>query len=251
MHSRSWLVFAALSLGALVFGCSGSPVPSTITGEPVCADYSIGLGGGKLRGGLRFPVRVTILDDDDPVTKVIVFGKRAEGDPSPKVVLPDKNAEYKVEWAQCPNEHATAAVSATKAKSLRSEGTTLYDCGEAKAYKTATLVTKKGDPASHALAFEPPPAPECWADTKPEAVADAGAADAVAPTVEVPDAGTADAEVADASASDAEAPDADVTDASPTKDGGDKPAEKTEKTEKKDEKPADEPAEKKDDKAAK
>ena len=218
-------------------------MPSTITGEPVCADYSLGLGGQKLRGGLRFPVRVTIIDDDDPVTKTIVYGKRAEGDPNPRVVLPDKNAEYKVEWALCANEHATAPVGSTKAKSLRTDGLTAYDCGEAKAYKTATLVTKKGDPASHALAFEAPPAMECWVDAKPQDVADAGAPDAeTAPaSADFADAGAADAEATDASVADAEAPDAGVADAAPAKDGADKPAEKKD----------DKPAEKKDDKAAK
>ena len=186
-------------------------------------------------------MRVTILDGDDPVTKVLIFGKRSEEVPSPKLVLPDKNAEYKVEWAQCANEHATAAVSATKAKSLRSDGLTAYDCGEAKPYKTATLATKKGDASSHALTFEAPPTADCWKDAMPEA--DAGVPDA-APVAEVSDAG---AEVSDASASDAEAPDAEVTDASsatdaaPAKESGDKPAEK----------PADKPTEKKADKPAK
>jgi len=228
---RSWLAITVVSSAASLFGCSGPPIPSTITGEPICTDYSIGAGGQKLRGGLRFPVRVTILDDDDPVTKVLIFGKRSEDVPSPKVVLPDKNKEYKVEWAQCANEHATAAANAPKAKSLRGDGLTQYDCGEAKPYKTAPLVTKKGDATSHALAFEAPPNPDCWKDAMPEAVADAGAPDAT-PTAEVPDAGVADAEASDASASDAEAPDAGVTDAAtaadaaPAKEGGDKPAEK-------------------------
>ncbi|HMY18755.1 MAG TPA: hypothetical protein PKA58_20650, partial [Polyangium sp.] len=104
---RSLFSLAILSSAAAVVGCSGPPVPSAISGDPVCPDYSIVAGGTKLRGGLRFPIRVTVLDDDDPVTKVIVFGKHAEGDPSPKLVLPDKNKEYKVEWSVCPNEHAT------------------------------------------------------------------------------------------------------------------------------------------------
>jgi hypothetical protein len=169
-----WLAIAAVSSAASFFGCSGPPLSSTITGDPVCADYSIGAGGAKLRGGLRFPVRVTILDDDDPVTKVLIYGKHSEGDPSPKLVLPDKDAEYKVDWAQCPNERATLPVNATKAKSLRTDAATAYDCGEAVSYKTATLVTKKGDPASHALKYEAPPKPECWMDTKPEEAVDAG-----------------------------------------------------------------------------
>jgi hypothetical protein len=246
--SRLWMAIA-VSFTASLFGCSGPPVPATISGEPVCADYTIGTGGGKLRGGLRYPVKVTILDDDDPVTKAIIYGKRAEGDPSPKIVLPDKNAEYKVEWAQCGNEHATAAVTAPKAKSLRTDSSTIYDCGTAETYKTATLVTKKGDPASHALAYEAPPKPECWMDAKPEEGADAGAADATAPEAEATDAGAADADVADANAGDAEAPDAEApdaagnADAAPAKESGDKPAEKA--PEKPAEKAPAKPAEKK------
>lgn len=233
---RSLISFAVVATFGSIAACAGPPVPSTITGEPVCTDYSIGSGGSKLKGGLRFPVRVTILDGDDPVTKVLIYGKRNEGDPNPKLVLPDKNAEYKVEWAQCGNERVTAAVTATKSKSLRSDSLTSYDCGEAKAYKTGTLSTKKGDPASHALTYEAPPEADCWKDEKLDAiVADAGAPDA-APAVEGQDAGLADAEAGDASAADAEAPDAAAADAAPAKEGGDKPAEK--KPEKAPEKPA-------------
>jgi hypothetical protein len=234
--SRSIFSLTVLSMAS----CAGPPVSSAITGEPVCADYSIGVGGAKLKGGLRFPVRVTVLDDDDPITKVLIFGKHNASAPNPKLILPDTDATYKVEWSQCGNEHLTAAVTATKAKSLRTDGATAYDCGEAKVYKTGTLTTKKGDPASHALAFEAPPAAECWQDAKPDAVVDAGVPDA-APAAEIPDAGSADAEATDASVSDAEAPDGASSDAStgadaaPAKEGGDKPAEKP--AEKKEEKP--------------
>jgi hypothetical protein len=236
----SWLAVVTLSSVASVLGCSGPPVPSTITGVPLCADYSIGLGGVKHRGGLQFPVRVTIIDDDEPVTKVLVFGKHADSDPNPRLVLPDKNAEYKVEWSQCVNERVTAPVTATKAKSLRTDSTTAYDCGEATAYKTSTLVTKKGDPASHALVFEAPPKPECWVDAKPEDVADAGAPDATTPATEMADAGASDAEVTDGAATDAEVPDASAVDAAsgdaaPATKSPDKPADKPT------EKPADKP----------
>jgi len=231
---RSLIAFAVVSIAGSIAACAGPPVSSTITGEPICADYSIVAGGAKLKGGLRFPIRVTIFDGDDPVTKVLIYGKRNEGDPNPKLVLPDKNAEYKVDWAQCANERATAPATTTKSKSLRNDGLTSYDCGEAKTYKTGTLSTKKGDPASHALTFEAPPAADCWMDAKPDAVAaDAGAPDA-APTSDAQDASAADAEAPDASAADAEAPDAATTDAAPAKEGGDKPADKP--AEKKDEK---------------
>jgi hypothetical protein len=222
-------------------------VPSTITGEPICADYSIGAGGEKLRGALRFPVRVTILDGKKAIMKVLVFGKRHESDSNPRVVLPDQNAEYQVEWAQCVNERATAAVSSTKAKSLRSDGLTTYDCGEAKAYKTAPLVTKKGDHASHALVFEVPPAPDCWMDAKPEAVADAGTPDAASAGTDVADAGDMDASMMDdaAAAGDADVMDAGAADAStgkaePTKESGNKPVNKA--SDKPVVKPVDKPA---------
>ncbi len=225
---------------ASVVGCSGPPVTSSITGEPLCADYSIGAGSVKLRGALRFPVRVTIYDGKNPVTKILVFGKHAESNPNPRVVLPDDNAEYKVEWSQCPNERATNPVNATKAQSMRSDGSTSYDCGEAAPYKTATLVTKKGDPASHALVFEAPPKPDCWMDAKPDELADAGAPDATAPATDGADAGAADADVTDGAVADAEVPDATTadassSDASPAKKSGDKPADKPV------EKPADKP----------
>jgi hypothetical protein len=233
---RSLLSFAVVATFGSIAACAGPPVSSAITGEPVCADYSIGTGGAKFKGGLQFPVRVTILDGDDPITKVLIYGKRNETDPNPKLILPDKNAEYKVEWAQCANERVTAAVTATKSKSLRNDSVTSYDCGEAKAYKTGTLSTKKGEPASHALTYEAPPEGTCWKDEKPDAVvADAGAPDA-APAAETQDAGAADAEAPDGGAADAEAPDAAPPAAAPAKEGGDKPAEK--KEEKAPEKPA-------------
>lgn len=234
---RSLLAVVAFSTVASVVGCSGPPVTSSITGEPLCADYSIGAGGVKLRGALRFPVRVTIYSGKNPVTKVLVFGKHAESNPNPRVVLPDDNAEYKVEWSQCPNERATNPVNATKAKSLRSDASTSYDCGEAEPYKTATLVTKKGDLASHGLVFEAPPKPDCWMDAKPDELADAGVPDATTPAIEVADAGVADAEVADGAVADADVPDANAADAStgdgaPATKSGNKPIEK----------PADKPA---------
>ncbi len=178
-----------------------------------------------MRGGLRYPVRVTVLDDDDTVAKPLIYGKRSEGDPSPRVALPDKNAEYKVQWGQCVNERATVPASLSKGKSLRTDSATSYDCGETKVYKTDTLITKKGDAASHALAYQPPPVPECWADTTPvDAAADAGAPDAMPSAADVADAATADAEATDASAVDAEAADASATDASSVEDAAAKKA---------------------------
>lgn len=184
-------------------------------------------------------MRVTIFDGKNAVTKVLVFGKHAESDPNPRVVLPDENSEYRVEWSQCPNERATNPVSATKAKSLRTDGSMMYDCGEAAPYKTATLVTKKGDAASHAIVFEAPPKPDCWMDTKPDELADAGTADAATAATEVTDAGVADAEVMDGAIADAEVADANAPDGSS---GGAAPA--TKSADKPVNKPAEKPADK-------
>ncbi|MDI3282058.1 hypothetical protein [Polyangium sp. 15x6] len=217
-HSlRSRSAFAALALLATsLVACSNAQVTSTITGEPVCADFTLGE-ASKMRGGLRQPVRVTVLDDDDQVAKVMLLGKRAEGDPGARLVLPDANAEYKVEWAQCSNERASVPLRAGK---TQERDLTAYECGEAKVYKTDPLVTKKGDRASHALTYQPPPNAACWTDERP----------AEEPPKPVPEA-PPPAEPVDAGVEDA-ATDA-ATDAAPADAGTDagaaKPAGPTEK----------------------
>jgi hypothetical protein len=187
-----------------------------------------------MRGGLRQPVRVTVLDDGDVVTRVLVYGRRTEADPSRRLVLPDADAEYTVEWGQCENERASEPLKG-KPNEREAAG---YDCGNSPAYKTDKLVTKKGDRSPHPLAFVPPPKPECWVDERPpEEAADAGAPDAsddaaAAPTANA-DAGTAPDAAADA-ATDAGAPtDAGAADAAAPADagkpGGDAGAAKTDK----------------------
>ncbi|MEJ7733949.1 MAG: hypothetical protein WKG00_32735 [Polyangiaceae bacterium] len=91
------------------------------------------------------------------------------------MVLPDANEEYTVEWGQCENERAPRPVddaSATGAKSTatpRREGPVDYECGNSVVYKTDKLVTVRGNPASHALTYPPPPKPECWLSDAPTA----------------------------------------------------------------------------------
>jgi hypothetical protein len=151
---------------------------SAIEGEPVCADYEVGVTRTKMQGSLRFPVMLTIKDGDTPVMKAMILGRRAEADPHTRVVLSDSNEEYNVEWAQCENERASKpAVGGSDSKDA-----SRYECGSAAVYSSEKLVTKKGDAASHGLKFVAPPKPECWmSDAAAAGPADAGAPEAGAP----------------------------------------------------------------------
>jgi hypothetical protein len=165
----------SLALGAASAGCAGPPMTSAIEGEPVCADYEVGVTRTKMQGSLRFPVMLTIKDGDTPVMKTMVLGRRSEADPHTRVVLSDSNEEYTVEWAQCENERASKpAVGGSDSKDA-----SRYECGNAAVYSSEKLVTKKGDAASHALKFAAPARPECWMSDAPAASpVDAGAPEA-------------------------------------------------------------------------
>lgn len=165
----SLALFALAALGTLAAGCAGPPIPAPIEGEPVCSDIEIGAAHAKMVGGLTHPVRLRILDGKNVMMKMIISGKRAPSEPSSHTLLPDDNAEYTLEWAQCGNERAPR--SPTPASKTRGAGkdTTAFDCGEANVYKTDKLVTKKHDAASHAFAFVKPPKTDCWAGEAPPA----------------------------------------------------------------------------------
>ncbi len=141
-------------------------------------------------GGLRYPVRMRVLDGKTVVFQTTILGLRS-ADESVSTYIADDNAKYKVEWSQCGNEHAPRSVAGEeqegKARDKGHERTETeglaYVCGESKVYATTALETKKGDRSSHLIHFTPPPNPECWASepAKPAAAApDAGAPDAAA-----------------------------------------------------------------------
>ncbi|MFO0758385.1 MAG: hypothetical protein U0359_17975 [Byssovorax sp.] len=165
------LALASLAVLSLAAGCAGPPIPSPIEGEPICPDLTIGTAHAAMIGGLRYPVRMRVLDGKSPILKMILGGRRTADDPPARTLIADDNSEYTVEWAQCSNERAP--VPADKGpkvkdprnadKTARVTGLTAYECGDAVVYKTTTLVTKKGDAASHVVKFEPPPKAECWA----------------------------------------------------------------------------------------
>lgn len=176
----------ALAALALIPGCAGPPIPAPIEDEVVCPDFESG--HASMEGGLKFPVRLRVMDGKRPVFRIVLTGRRHAGDPAPRSYIADDNEKYTVEWAQCANERAPrVALPAGHTKKAHEAppipDSTDYECGEATVYKTVPLVTKKGDRASHNLAFAPPPNATCW--TSPSAaakrdgeVADAGAPDA-------------------------------------------------------------------------
>jgi len=204
--SACWFL---LGLG-LVTGCSGPPVSSVISGDPICPDFTLGPGGTQMHGGLRRPVRVTVRYGSSEVASALIFGRATASEPPPRIRMPDSSAEYTVEWGQCENERAPKPAGTDK---TLERAVAKYECGAAAAYKTDKLVTKSGDIGSHALTYVPPPEPACWQDERPpeEAVADAGAPDAGS----VEDAGSAgDAGDAGAASDAGAAGDAAVRDAS-------------------------------------
>ncbi len=149
----------ALLVAASSLGCSGRPVPAPIADEPVCSDVEIGPTHTKMRGGLRFPVRVTVREGSTVVMKTLLTGLRAPNDPATRVLLPDANTTISVEWSQCENERAPRPAEAKPSKpGPRDE--TVYECGNAATYKTDTVETKKGQAAT--LTFRAPPIGECF-----------------------------------------------------------------------------------------
>jgi hypothetical protein len=159
--------------------CAGPAITTPIEGEPLCPDFQVGAAHTKMNGGLRFPVHLIIKNGSNVVFKTTLLGRRSDKDVAARVILADDNESYTVTWAQCENERAPKPVEGT---GRDAKGTTArYECGTDALYKTEPLVTKKGDPKSHALAFAPPPNAACW-ESPPPAVEspDAGAPDAAA-----------------------------------------------------------------------
>jgi len=180
--STRLLALCFLTPLALATSCAGPPIPAPIEGEPVCPDVEIGAGHSKMVGGLRYPVRMRVLDGKDVMMRIVMSGKRsAEAQPS-RTFLVDDNAEYTVEWAQCVNEQAPhPPPEGPKGGPVQQRAEAAYECGEAQVYKTDKLVTKKGDAASHVITFAAPPKAECWQSEAPAAapaLQNAGAPDA-------------------------------------------------------------------------
>lgn len=202
---------AALPFALALAACAGPPLITPIEGEPICPDVELGGGRTKMIGGLRFPVQITIKEGSSVKFEKKLVGLRSSKDLASRVLLPDDDATYTVEWAQCENERAPKPV--TQSAGPQAE-IAQYECGKAASYKTEELKTKKGDATSHRLTFAAPPNPACWQSTIQAPPADAGAPDAApedagAGAAADPDAGTGDAG-ADAGPTDADAGAADT-----------------------------------------
>ncbi|XXY49288.1 hypothetical protein WME91_55690 [Sorangium sp. So ce269] len=178
--------------------CGGPLTPSPIEGEPVCPDFEIGATRAPMRGSLRFPVTLTVLDGKSPITRTTLTGRRSKDDPASRVLLADEDAEYELEWAQCENQRAPRARTLAR----DTKDTAEYACGNATVYKTDKLVTRKGDAASRTVHFAAPPKSECWESELP--AAEPPAALPAVPDLPQPDASAAEpAAAADAGAADA------------------------------------------------
>jgi len=198
---RRLFALPALSALALALGCAGPRTPAPIEGIPVCSDFTVG--HTKMAGGLRYPVRLRVLDGKTLLFKTIIPGLRHPEDPRPQSYIADDNASYRVEWAQCSNARAPRAAGeqtpAPKGHDKAREGEGSYECGEATVYKAdGVLTTRKGDKASHVITFLAPPDPACWVDEAApsptaDATVDAGATVAVDAGGAAGDAGATDA----------------------------------------------------------
>jgi hypothetical protein len=151
-----------------------------------------------MKGSLKKPVRVSIVDDDDDVVwERVILGKRSTADTPSKFVVEDADAEYKVRWSQCPNTFAPRRVE--EGKSRTQDLGLNYDCGETEVYKETPLNIKAGDAASRKITWVAPPNAECWT----AAAAPGGSASASASASaedSLPDAGADAAPDASASA---------------------------------------------------
>jgi len=140
-----------------MWGCNGPSTPSLIKAEPTCKD--IEQAGQKLKGGLKQPVQLRVMEDDDVIATVMLYGV-PESTPDPtRFLLPDANETYSLEWGQCPNERALTPFDPRD--KVAGKGTT-YDCGTAAVYHKAEHTTQKGQPATHEIEMVPPPNAECW-----------------------------------------------------------------------------------------
>jgi hypothetical protein len=218
MERMHRLALAALfALSSAAGACAGPPMPTPIENEPICPDFEAAP-GRKMKGSLHYPVMVRLYDGKNVVAKAMVNGRDA-ADPPARISVVDDNAEYKVEWAQCPNERAPTARTKT---GHEPKDAAPYECGEPAVYKTEQHTTKRGDAASHKLSFPAPPKTECWtAPAAPKAAeASAAASASAAPSASAvvdAEAASSSSPAASASADASAAPSASAAEAPPKK----------------------------------
>ena len=149
----------ALPLLALLAGYTKTapipaPIPSPIEGETVCADYEIAATHAKMHGGLRRPVVLMVLSGKEVIGQAILSGTSGQAAAKSTILLPDADAEYQLDWAQCAGRLGPYPME---------QAVPIIEC-DAPVYKSEVLATKKGDAASRAIKFVQPPEPGCWPD---------------------------------------------------------------------------------------
>ncbi|MBM4360703.1 MAG: hypothetical protein FJ096_21560 [Deltaproteobacteria bacterium] len=156
---RKLFLLAALLVGA---GCTSARVTAKIDGEPVCADFELGATRTKLKGALKRPVKVTVLDGKTVLSERVVLGKRAASDPASVLVVQDESETYTIRFAQCANEFAPQPLGASVDKDTkRRDDHTMYDCGDATVYKELQVEVKSGKPETRVVAWQAPPDAAC------------------------------------------------------------------------------------------
>lgn len=156
-------LFAAATLA----GCEGPSVPSLVKDEPTCADFK--LAGAEMKGGLKRPVRMRVLEGTKLIATVMLYGVPSSSKQPTRFLLPDADAEYTVEWGQCANERAPTGTDPRESNRAAKKADAGFQCGEVAVYSTEQKSGKKGDPSTHEFVMPAPPVADCWTPPVAEA----------------------------------------------------------------------------------
>ncbi len=155
MTPRDFVVATLLCALSAPAGCSSPSAPALVKDEIVCPGFE--QGGQKMKGGLKQPVRLRVMEDDEAIATVMLFGLADDKHPT-RFLLPDKEQEYTLEFAQCQNVRAPQPDDAKGA----AKGGVQFVCNEPAVYSSVKHTTKKGDAASKEIPFPAPPIADCW-----------------------------------------------------------------------------------------
>lgn len=157
-------------------GCTSARVTARIDGEPVCQDFELGAAKTKLKGALKRPVKVTVLDGKTVLSERVVLGRRLSSDPASVLVVQDESETYTVRFAQCGNEFAPQPLDATAEKEpTRRDDRTSYECGDSVVYKEVPVTVAAGKPDTRVIPWQAPPEASCLGNTAAPAPASSAA----------------------------------------------------------------------------
>ena len=149
----------------------------------MCPDFAVGDSKNMKQGGLKRPVKVIVMyDDEDPRSERLLTGRRSDKTPPLTIPVDDNDEDFIVRFAQCSNERAPRNVGdATDATKRVTYG---YQCGKPEKYEDVPLKVRKGDPASRVIQWVDPPITDCWSSAlkAPAPAASASASATPVPT---------------------------------------------------------------------